>query len=218
MRVSPALVAPPLCGLYTAWCATLRYTESGREAVDALWRERTPMVFTLWHDELFPLMHIRRDLKIVTVVSQSRDGELLARVMQRLGVRTARGSSSRGGVGALVGAARLMRREGLCGCVTVDGPRGPRHKVKPGAIFLAQRARALIVPVRIFMDRAKVFERAWDRFQVPLPFSGVRVVYGAPYRWTEPLDAERGKEEGQGSDFPLSGGCAELEVRLEGLQ
>ena len=98
MKLPPALIAPPLYGLYKAWCATLRYDIAGRQAVDDLWHARTPMVFALWHDELFPLMHVRGDLEIVTVVSQSRDGEYLAQVLQRLGLRTARGSSSRGGV------------------------------------------------------------------------------------------------------------------------
>jgi lysophospholipid acyltransferase (LPLAT)-like uncharacterized protein len=224
VKLPPALIAPPLYGLYKAWCATLRYDIAGRQAVDDLWHARTPMVFALWHDELFPLMHVRGDLEIVTVVSQSRDGEYLAQVLQRLGLRTARGSSSRGGVKALIGAARQMRKEGLCGCVTVDGPRGPRHKVKPGAIFLAQRAQAPIVPIRIFMERAKVFERAWDRFQLPLPFSRVRVVFGEPYRLPDAAEApdaagrREGDEGGQGGDAALAAASAELEARLEGLR
>lgn len=224
MKLPPSLVAPPLYALYNAWCATLRYDVAGRDAVDALWHARTPMVFALWHDELFPLMHVRRDLEIVTVVSQSRDGEYLAQVLQRLGLRTARGSSSRGGVKALISAARQMRKEGLCGCVTLDGPRGPRHKVKPGAIFLAQRAQAPIVPMRIFMERAKVFERAWDRFQLPLPFSRVRVVFGEPYRLpdaasaTETADPQTGERGEQGADAALAAACADLEARLEGLR
>lgn len=181
MKLPPSIICPPLLGLYRLWCRTLRYTEAGRETVDALWQTRNPMVFALWHDELFPLMHMKRDLEIVTVVSQSNDGEYLARVLQGLGLRTARGSSSRGGVKALLQAARMMRKEGLCGCVTVDGPRGPRHRAKEGALFLAHRANAHVVPVRIFMERVKVFERAWDKFQLPLPGSRVHVVYGEPY-------------------------------------
>ena len=70
-----------------------------------------------------------------------------------------------------------MRESGICGCVTVDGLRGPRHEVKEGAIFLAARADAPIVPIRLFMERRKVF-KSWDRFQLPLPFS--RVSMGAP--------------------------------------
>ncbi|ABB38758.1 protein of unknown function DUF374 [Oleidesulfovibrio alaskensis G20] len=181
MKISPSLVCPPLYTLYKLWCSTLRYSETGREAVDALWNQRTPMVFALWHDELFPLMHIKRQLDIVTVVSQSRDGEYLAGVLRRLGLRTARGSSSRGGVKALLQASRMMRNEGICGCVTVDGPRGPRHVVKEGALFLAARTPAQVVPVRIFMQRRKVFEKAWDQFQLPVPFSSVHIVFGEPY-------------------------------------
>ncbi|MFV0421572.1 lysophospholipid acyltransferase family protein [Oleidesulfovibrio sp.] len=181
MKISPSLVCPPLYGLYKAWCSTLHYNESGREEIDALWARKEPMVFALWHDELFPLMHVKRDLAIVTVVSQSQDGEYLAGVLSRLGLHTARGSSSRGGVKALLQASRMMRNQGLCGCITVDGPRGPRHKVKEGAIFLAQRTPAHVVPVRILMANSKKFEKAWDKFQLPLPFSDIHIHYGKPY-------------------------------------
>jgi lysophospholipid acyltransferase (LPLAT)-like uncharacterized protein len=179
MRISPSIIAPALTLAYRLWCSTLRVTESGREAVDDLEAAGKPMMFCLWHDELFALMHVRRTLRVVTVVSQSRDGEYLAGLLQSLGLKTARGSSSRGGSGALLQAARSMRDERYNGCLTVDGPRGPRHVVKPGAMALAFRASASVVPVRIFYERAKVF-RSWDRFQLPLPFSRVHIVFDTP--------------------------------------
>jgi lysophospholipid acyltransferase (LPLAT)-like uncharacterized protein len=125
-------------------------------------------------------MHVRRDLRIVTLVSRSRDGEYLARLLQALGLLTARGSSSHGGMSALLQAVRLMREEKCNGCLTIDGPRGPRHTVKDGAVFLAFHTSASLVPVRLFMKKAKVF-RSWDRFQLPLPFSRVHIVFGSPY-------------------------------------
>ena len=180
MKIPPWLVAPLIHGLYRLWCGTLRITVSGRGPVDALSAARKPMVFCIWHDELFPLMHVRGDLRIVTLVSRSKDGEYLARLLQALGLLTARGSSSRGGVSALLQAARLMREEQYNGCLTVDGPRGPRHVAKDGAVFLAFHTPAPIVPMRASMKKAKVF-RSWDRFQLPLPFSRVYVVFGDPY-------------------------------------
>ena len=207
MKLPPSLICPPLLALYRVWCRTLNFEEEGRAAVDVLWQERKPMVFALWHDELFPLMHVRRELEIVTVVSQSRDGEYLARVLQGLGLHTARGSSSRGGVKALLQAARMMQKQNLCGCVTVDGPRGPRHRVKEGAIFLAHRAKAPNVPIRLFMGRTKVFAKAWDKFQLPLPGSDVRVVFGTPYHTAEnALESPRLEDERQ-----------RLEAKLEAL-
>lgn len=180
MKIPPWLVAPLIHGLYRLWCGTLRIRETNRAPLDALAAVGKPMVFCLWHDELFSLMHVRRDLRIVTLVSRSRDGEYLARLLQALGLLTARGSSSRGGAPGLLQAARLMREEKYNGCLTVDGPRGPRHQAKDGAVFLAFHTPAPIVPIRLFMEKAKVF-RSWDRFQLPLPFSRVDIVFGDPY-------------------------------------
>ena len=180
MKIPPRLVAPLIHALYRLWCSTLRIRESNRAPLDSLAADGKPMVLCLWHDELFSLMHVRRDLRIVTLVSQSRDGEFLARLLQALGLLTARGSSSRGGASALLQAARLMREEKYNGCLTVDGPRGPRHQAKDGAVFLAFHASAPIVPIRLFMEKAKVF-RSWDRFQLPLPFSRVHIIFGEPY-------------------------------------
>lgn len=206
MKISPSLLSAPLYWLYRLWCASLRYTEEGREQVDTLWNRKEPMVFALWHDELFAFMHVKRNLDIVTVVSQSQDGELLAQVLEKLGLHTARGSSSRGGVKALLKAVRMMRT-GLCGCITVDGPRGPRHEVKEGAVFLAHRTPAHIVPMRVEFSSRWVFSKAWDKFQLPKPFSRVRIIFGEPYRIPEEaLTAEQIHSE-----------CQKLEVSLKGL-
>lgn len=192
MKLSPSLIAPCVGAVYRAWCKSLRYEEVGRTAIDAHWAQGTPMLFALWHDELFPLIHMKRQLEIIAVVSQSQDGEYLSRLLESLGLHTARGSSSRGGVKALLQAARLMRTGKMCGCVTVDGPRGPRHQVKDGAIYLAHKAGVPIVPVRMKMLRAKVFTRAWDQFQLPLPFSSVVIKYGTPYFLdSDALDSDR---------------------------
>jgi lysophospholipid acyltransferase (LPLAT)-like uncharacterized protein len=202
MRIPPWLIAPLANGLYRLWCSTLRIRETGREAFDALETAGKPAVCSLWHDELFALMHVRRNLRIVTIVSQSNDGEYLARLLQALGLKTARGSSSRGGLKALLHTARLMREEHYNGCITVDGPRGPRHKVKPGAIILAFRTPAHVIPIRLFLHRAKKF-RSWDRFQLPLPFSKVDIVFGTPYLLSagelteEELERERLELEGR---------------------
>lgn len=190
MKIPPGLIAPVVNVLYRLWCASLHVVETGRDALDALDAAGRPFVVALWHDELFTLIHVRRNLKLVTVVSKSRDGEYLARLLQSLGLETARGSSSRGGVEALLQAARLMREKKCHAVLTVDGPRGPRHKAKQGAIVLAFRAPAHIIPVRLFPRRAKLF-KSWDRFQLPLPFSRVDIVFGEPYR----LEANRLSEE-----------------------
>ncbi|MEZ0575031.1 lysophospholipid acyltransferase family protein [Halodesulfovibrio aestuarii] len=174
-------ISSTLFHLYKIWCKTLCYEEVGRERLDELWDTKTPMVTCLWHDELFPLMHARRQLEIIAVVSQSSDGEILAQVLEKLGLLTSRGSSSRGGVKALLRVARTMKTSGHIGCITIDGPRGPRHVAKEGAVFIAHRSNAKIVPVRIAMSKTYIFKKAWDQFQVPLPFSKVKIIFGEPY-------------------------------------
>ena len=180
MRINPALIAPPLYRLYRLWCASLRYTEHNRAAIEQHTEAGRPVVLCLWHDELFPLIYLKRQLRIVTVVSASRDGEFLAGVLQRMGLETARGSSSREGLRALLHTARRMLEDGVCACLTLDGPRGPRHQAKEGAVFLACKTGAPLVPIRLYMDRAWRFG-SWDRFQLPWPGSRVRMICGEAY-------------------------------------
>lgn len=181
MKIPPGLVAPLVSGLYSAWCSTLRYTEINREACLPYTEQGATMVFALWHDELFPVPYRRHGWPIFTVVSRSRDGEYLARLLQSQGLGTVRGSSSKGGLSALLQAAKLMKEEKQHACITVDGPRGPRHEVKDGAIFLAHRVPAYIVPIRMYPSKAKKFG-SWDKFQLPWPFARIRMVYGDPYQ------------------------------------
>lgn len=216
MRIDAARFAPLITWLYRVWCATLRIELVNWAGHEQARSQGIPLVFALWHDELFTLTHLRGDLPLCAVVSRSGDGEVLARVLEALGVRTARGSSSRGGLQALRTAMEFMR-QGRHAVVTVDGPRGPRHEVKDGAVYLAFKAKAQIVPVRLFLERRHCFG-SWDRFQLPWPFSRVRIVFGDPYE-PAPVDGpkarvdteriERGKRElaekleqtGAGLDF-----------------
>lgn len=181
MKLPTSLLSSIIHPLYKVWCSTLRYTIEGREEVDAMWDAEAPMVFALWHNELFPLIYTRKQLEIIAVVSQSSDGEVLAQVLEKLGLKTARGSSSRGGVKALLQVAKMMRTTRHLGVVTVDGPRGPRHKAKEGAVFLARRGNAKVVPIRISMSKSYIFQKAWDKFQIPYPFSKVKIIFGTPY-------------------------------------
>lgn len=114
-------LSAPVYWLYRLWCRSLRYTEINRATIENTADQGRPVVLSLWHDELFPLIYLKRQLNIIALVSQSDDGDLLAGVLERMGLETARGSSSRGGVKALLAAAHRMRESGICGCVTVDG-------------------------------------------------------------------------------------------------
>lgn len=134
------------------------------------------VIFTLWHGELLPLLWHHRNEGIAVVISEHRDGEIIAQIAERLGYTTVRGSSSRGGSRALIGLMRAIEA-GRDGAVTPDGPRGPAHVFAPGAAIAAQRTGAPLLPIRASASRAWRL-KSWDRFLVPKPFATVRVTYG----------------------------------------
>lgn len=158
--------------------ATVRYEVRGFERHRALLEEGRAVVYVMWHGRLLPLAHNRRDEGNVCLVSRSRDGEYLMRLLRHWGFGAVRGSSSRGGSAALREMVRLARR-GRSLCVTPDGPRGPREKIKPGALLAAQVAGLPVVPCASGTRRAFWIE-GWDRFLVPKPFARVRIAYGEP--------------------------------------
>lgn len=197
--IDPANLAPLFSGLFRLWAHSIRYEVIGDEAgFVEMNKSGQPIVLALWHGELFPLTAFGHTMTshLVTFVSQSKDGEIIARVLERLGHSTVRGSSSRGGVRALLQAKRIMERENRIGVFTIDGPRGPRHKTKDGVIFLAQRAGAKIIPLRAYPNRAKIFDKSWDKFVLPYPFTKCPVYIGKPMEvTTEKLDKEVMKRE-----------------------
>lgn len=185
--VNPASFAPLISWLFRLWTRSIRFEPVG-DPGSFLERNRQgePVVLALWHGEIFPLTAYGHTISsyLVTFVSQSKDGEVIARVLERLGHTTVRGSSTRGGVRALLQAKRIMEKENRMAVFTVDGPKGPRHKAKDGVIFLAQRAGARIVPLRAYPERKKVFDKSWDRFVLPMPFTRCPVYIGEPMEVT----------------------------------
>jgi lysophospholipid acyltransferase (LPLAT)-like uncharacterized protein len=137
-----------------------------------------PVIFALWHGRLLPLGFLHRGQNIVCLASRSGDGEYITRVLQHWGFGVIRGSSSSGGDTAFreliraVGAGRSV-------AVTPDGPRGPRERLKPGVLQLAQLTGAPLVPLAAAASRAWWFV-SWDRFLLPQPFARLHVAYGDP--------------------------------------
>ena len=158
---------------------TWRIRVINREAsVERLRRERRPMVFALWHGDMLPLLYQHRGEGVSVLISEHRDGELIARIAESLGFRTVRGSTTRGASRALVGLARELR-DGHDIAVTPDGPRGPARSFAPGALIAAQRARAPVIAVGMAARRAWRLA-SWDRFVIPKPFSSVHIAYSDP--------------------------------------
>lgn len=131
-----------------------------------------------WHEVLLPLVWHHRRQGIAVVVSQARDGQYLADFCRALGYQLVRGSSTRGGARALLGAVRALQ-DGTTVAFTPDGPRGPRRVVKPGALAAAQRASATILPLHAEISSAWRLD-SWDRFAIPRPAARILVRYGSP--------------------------------------
>ncbi|MEP7122911.1 MAG: DUF374 domain-containing protein [Byssovorax sp.] len=168
-----------------AWLATLRLTLLLDPGLDATSIATRPWSLAFWHGQQFALLRWRRRRITVALVSLSRDGEIQAAALPRVGMAIERGSSSRGGVSGLLAIVRRLRREGLDAAFAVDGPKGPRGVVRSesgsvGAALAARLAGGVVVPMASACGRARVLTRTWDRFELPLPFSRVVVALGAP--------------------------------------
>jgi lysophospholipid acyltransferase (LPLAT)-like uncharacterized protein len=173
--VARAVTVPGVRALASSWRITLAYEERWRVLHDA----KRPHVFLLWHEALLPLLWQHRNQGIAIVVSEARDGQYLSDVATSLGYRTVRGSSTRGGARALLGAVRELRAAGAV-AFTPDGPRGPRRELKPGVVAAAQRGGGVIVPIHAEADRSWRLH-SWDRFMIPKPLARVRITYGRPF-------------------------------------
>lgn len=158
--------------------ATLDFDIRGAEHLEACRSSGRPIVYTLWHGRLLPLLYHHRNQGVVALVSRSTDGTYITRVLERMGFETARGSSSRGGTEALRELVRLAKA-GKSLAITPDGPRGPFHKLKPGALVAAQLSGGMVLPVTAGASDAW-YPGKWDRFLVPKPFARIRVLYGTP--------------------------------------
>lgn len=197
--IDPVKFTPFISWVFKLWAKTLRFEAVGEsEAFFQMHEQGQPVVLALWHGELFSITAFgcTVDYSFAALVSQSKDGEIIARVLEDLGHATVRGSSSRGGVKALVQAVRGMANKTRVIAFTMDGPRGPRHKAKDGVIFLAKHAGAKIVPLRAYPKKKKVFEKSWDKFVLPMPFSRCPIYFGEPMEITaDDLDKDTMKRE-----------------------
>jgi len=136
------------------------------------------VIYASWHQRLLYHAHRLRKRRIRVMISQSRDGEYIARLENWLGLKAVRGSSTRGGVDALKDLVRKMR-DGANGGMIPDGPTGPPREAKIGTIILARMTGAPIIPISWGADRCWIFN-SWDRFMIPKPFARISYYYGEP--------------------------------------
>ena len=137
------------------------------------------MIYAFWHAHILVPSYVGRNLGAKVLISQHRDGEYVAQVVQWLGNDVARGSTTRGGARALLSMIKQVKEEKVSLAITPDGPKGPRFIVQSGVITLGQKTRYPIIPVMV--HHSKCWELpSWDRFCIPKPFSKVVLIYGDP--------------------------------------
>jgi len=158
--------------------STWRIRRENSEAFDAMLARKEPFIIVFWHGEIVPVAWVHRGRGFAPLISRHADGEIIARIVEGLGYRTVRGSSSRGGVRALLEAAQRVS-EGITVGFTPDGPRGPRHVFAPGALIVAQRTGRPIVALGASASRSWHL-KSWDRHLVPKPFATVTIRYSEP--------------------------------------
>jgi len=166
---------PSLVGIVAA---TWRVRFIGREYIDSLTGEGKPFILVFWHGDMLLGWYFHRNRKYSSLVSQSRDGDVLAEILHHWNYQVIRGSSSKGGKEARQQMEQLVR-DGHTLVVTPDGPRGPRYEMKMGALRTAQKTGVPVVAVTFSVSNSMNL-KSWDRFTIPLPFSKIIVEYRAP--------------------------------------
>lgn len=196
---------PPVAALFIrALHATLRVRHVHSEGILELNRREGSYIYAFWHGHLLVTIYALFRHPLLVMISQHRDGEIIAATMERFGVTAARGSSSRGGGEAL---RQMLRgaREGYVLVITPDGPRGPRRVAQPGVVRAAQLGGIPILPAAVVAKHRKILS-SWDRFEIPLPFSRTLFLYG------EPIEVPRAL-----SDEEFERTRKEVEVRITAL-
>lgn len=158
--------------LVRLWLATLRVDRRGPALAG-------PGVVAFWHGDQLPLLAARPRGDVVAPISLSRDGDLQAALLGRLGIAAVRGSTSRNALAVARGLRRALGN-GALALVAVDGPRGPARLASAGAPWLAQVAGAPLWPVGVAVRHGRRLRRPWDRYLLPLPLTRVVVWVGEP--------------------------------------
>jgi len=195
-----ALAPAATSAIVTSLGATLRVRAVGIDRLKPLWTAGRPLIYAVWHGRIVMmpwlnawLRRTRGARRVAVLASRSRDGEIVSRYVARFGLATVRGSSSRGGAGALRQLVATVRA-GEDVAVVPDGPRGPRRQLQPGVVTLAALTGAPIVPLA-FAARPARRLRSWDEQLIPFPFARSAVVFGEPISVLRDADRERAAKD-----------------------
>ena len=186
--------------LYKTYAATYRYQiefeeESDKKIFYQDFNVRGPnpgrnLIYACFHQDDLTCLPYFGGQNITILISQSKDGQILASASEYLGYLTVRGSSHRGGVAGLLAGMRKVQ-EGFSMTIAVDGPKGPIYKVKEGITAVSTKSGRPIVPVRGYPERKFIFEKSWNQATLPMPFTKIKIKIGKiGFYTTEELEAK----------------------------
>lgn len=188
-KVVPAL-APRIAYAYIRLLrATMRLEFDNHDVFRRLRRDRGQYIIAFWHSRLVMMPYVYPDRRIAILASRHRDSEMLGQILTRFGFERVWGSSTSGGTSGVRALLRKVK-EGYDVCITPDGPRGPRRRIKLGVVAVARLSGLPIVPVA-FSARPARRLGSWDRTLVPYPFSRGLFVCGEPFTVARDADEER---------------------------
>lgn len=159
----------------------------------AFWNKGEPFILAFWHGRLLMMPYVwPRSKTIHMLISQHRDGQLIANTVGHFGIQTVAGSSSKGGAAALRSMVKALKAGDYVG-ITPDGPRGPRMRASDGVVAVARLAGVPVIPAAFGANRRKALG-SWDRFLVAWPFSGGAFVWGDPIAVDKNADPEAARQ------------------------
>ena len=210
-RLEAAAIAGLGYSLINALGHTLRWRVEGLDHFDAIVASGRQPVMAFWHGRILSATYYFRRRGIVVITSENFDGEWIARIIERCGYGTARGSTTRGGRKAMLQLVRDMKAGRPTG-FTLDGPRGPARVAQPGAVWLAAATGNPLLPFHL--EASSYWSvRSWDRTQIPKPFSTVALVVGTPIEVAKDSPGEALEE----SRVELERRLASLEERARAI-
>lgn len=179
--------------IYQIYASTFRYvthfeTQEGRSLILEDIAVNGPTngksyIYGFWHQDETSFINYFKEKQVYVMVSHSKDGQIINKLVHMLGFKTVRGSSSRGGMRAFLEAIKVVKA-GYKFSFAIDGPRGPIHKVKDGIIKLSEKTDRPIVAMRSCPDKYFQFYKSWNKAKVPKPFSKVHLYFADPRMYT----------------------------------
>ncbi len=170
---------------------TYRYVHYGSHNLDKAKKlgRNNNYIMATWHQDLISSVLFLKQGNHAALVSSSKDGEIMASVLERFKHIPARGSSRRGGKEGMLEMVKILNN-GFCAAMANDGPTGPAKQTKPGTIQMAKLTGAAILPFSCMPKRCYRFKKSWDKFRIPYPFSKINISLGEPFVVEESISKE----------------------------